>query len=161
MENNFIIRKATVDDVDIIYNFIKELAAFEDMSDLMVATPEGLKKSIFDEGYANVIIGMEGDTPVGFALYFFNYSTFEGRPGLYLEDLFINEAYRGKGYGIAMLKKLAQIAVEKDCKRFEWVCLDWNQPAIDLYKSLGAVPKDEWIIFRVDGETLIDMGQKE
>lgn len=161
MDNRFTIRKATVEDVDHIFRFINELAEYEEMTDLVVATPEKLKKSIFDEGYANVIIGMEGDTPVGFALYFFNYSTFEGRPGLYLEDLFITEAYRGKGYGTAMLKKLAEIAVERDCKRYEWVCLDWNKPALNLYKSLGAVPKDEWVILRVDGENLIEMGQKE
>ena len=161
MEKNFTIREATVEDVDHIFRFINELAEYEEMTDLVVATPEKLKQSIFDEGYAKVIMGLEGDTPVGFALYFFNYSTFEGRPGLYLEDLFITEAHRGKGYGTAMLKKLAEIAVEKDCKRYEWVCLDWNKPALNLYKSLGAVPKDEWVILRLDGENLTEMGQKE
>lgn len=161
MEKNFTIREANVEDVDLLYEFIKEFAAFEKMSDLVHATPEKLKKSIFEEGHAQVIIGMEGEVPVGFALYFFNYSTFEGRPGLYLEDLYIREAYRGRGYGIAMMDKLAEIALAKDCKRFEWVCLDWNKPAIELYESLGAKAKEEWIIFRLDGDELIKMGQKE
>ncbi len=161
MHKNFTIREATAADAELLHTFIEEFAAFEKMSDMVFATPEKLRKSIFEEGYAKVILGMEGDTPVGFALYFFNYSTFEGRPGLYLEDLYIREEYRGRGYGLAMMRKLAQIAVEKDCKRFEWVCLDWNQPAIDLYESLGAKPKNEWIIFRLDGEELLEMGKKE
>ncbi|NLM05592.1 MAG: GNAT family N-acetyltransferase [Tissierellia bacterium] len=156
--DKFTIREATREDAKLIYDFIIGLARYEKMEELVVTNPQMLEKSIFDEGYAKVIIGEEAGVPVGFALYFFNFSTFEGRPGLYLEDLFIREEYRNKGYGKAMLKKLAGIAVKNNCKRFEWWCLDWNKPSIDFYKSLGAVGMEEWTTYRMDGEVLKEFG---
>lgn len=158
---NFKIREATRKDSKLIYDFIMALAKYEKMADLVVTNPEMLEESIFDEDYAKVIIGEEDGVPVGFALYFFNFSTFEGRPGLYLEDLFIKEEYRNKGYGKAMLQKLAGIAVQNNCKRFEWWCLDWNKPSIDFYKSLGAVGMEDWTTYRMDGEVLKNFGQEK
>ncbi len=152
--NNFTIRQANINDVSIILSFIKALAEYEDMSDQVVATEELLKEWLFEKKKAEVLLAMEGDKPVGFALYFYNFSTFLGRAGIYLEDLFVKEEYRGKGYGKALLKELARIAVEEGCGRLEWCCLDWNQPSIDFYLSLGAVPMDEWTQYRVTGETL-------
>lgn len=150
----FTIRQATTEDVHIILSFIKELAEYEDMSDQVVATEELLKEWLFEKKKAEVLLAMEGDTAVGFALYFYNFSTFLGRAGIYLEDLFVKKEYRGKGYGKALLKALAHIAVSQGCGRLEWCCLDWNQPSIDFYLSLGAVPMDDWTQYRVTGDTL-------
>ncbi|MBQ3516448.1 MAG: GNAT family N-acetyltransferase [Lachnospiraceae bacterium] len=152
--NNFTIRQADINDVSTILSFIKELAEYENMSDQVVATKEILREWIFEKKKAEVLLAMEGDTPVGFALYFYNFSTFLGRAGIYLEDLFVKEEYRGKGYGKALLKELARIAVEEGCGRLEWCCLDWNQPSIDFYLSLGARPMDDWTQYRVTGDTL-------
>ena len=152
--NNFTIRQANINDVSTILFFIKALAEYEDMSDQVVATEELLKEWLFEKKKAEVLLAMEGDTPVGFALYFFNFSTFLGRAGIYLEDLFVKEEYRGKGYGKALLKELARIAVSQGCGRLEWCCLDWNQPSIDFYLSLGARPMDDWTQYRVTGDTL-------
>jgi len=124
------------------------------MSDEVIATEELLREWIFEKNKAEVIFAMEGEKEVGFALFFHNFSTFLGRAGIYLEDLYVKEAYRGRGYGKALLKKLAKIAVERGCGRLEWSCLDWNQPSIDFYRSLGAVPMDEWTVYRATGETL-------
>ncbi len=152
--NKFTIRQADINDAATILSFIKELAEYENMSDQVVATEELLKEWIFEKKKAEVLLAMEGDTPVGFALYFYNFSTFLGRAGIYLEDLFVKEEYRGKGYGKALLKELARIAVSQGCGRLEWCCLDWNQPSIDFYLSLGAISMDDWTQYRVTGDTL-------
>ena len=140
------IRYATEADAGLILEFIRELATYEKMLDEVVATEELLKEWLFEKKSAEVIFAMEGDVEVGFALFFHNFSTFLGRAGLYLEDLFVKPEYRGKGYGKGLLRKLAQIAAERGCGRFEWSCLDWNQPSIDFYLSLDAKPMDEWTI---------------
>lgn len=147
-------RHAEETDVALILQFIKDLAEYERMSDEVIATEELLREWIFEKKKAEVIFAMEGEKEVGFALFFHNFSTFLGRAGIYLEDLYVKEAYRGKGYGKALLKKLAKVAVERGCGRLEWSCLDWNQPSIDFYRSLGAVPMDEWTVYRATGETL-------
>jgi GNAT superfamily N-acetyltransferase len=148
------IRFATESDVPVILYFIRELAAYENMSEEVVATEALLKEWIFEKKKAEVILAQaEGET-VGFALFFHNFSTFLGRAGIYLEDLFVKKEYRGKGYGKALLKELAKITVKRGCGRLEWSCLDWNQPSIDFYLSLGAKPMDEWTVYRLTGETL-------
>lgn len=152
--NNFTIRQADINDVSTILSFIKALAEYENMSDQVVATEELLKEWLFEKKKAEVLLAMEGDTAVGIALYFYNFSTFLGRAGIYLEDLFVKEEYRGKGYGKALLKELARIAVSQGCGRLEWCCLDWNQPSIDFYLSLGARSMDDWKQYRVTGDTL-------
>ena len=154
------IRYAERKDVALILQFIKELAQYEKMSDEVVATEAILEDWLFERKRAEVIFALEADTEVGFALFFHNFSTFLGRSGLYLEDLFVKPEYRGKGYGKGLLKALAKIAVERECGRLEWVCLDWNQPSIDFYKSMGAIPMDEWTIYRVAGERLKDMAKE-
>lgn len=153
------IRYATEADAGLILEFIRELATYEKMLDDVVATEELLKEWLFEKKSAEVIFAMEGDVEVGFALFFHNFSTFLGRAGLYLEDLFVKPEYRGKGYGKGLLRKLAQIAVERGCGRFEWSCLDWNQPSIDFYLSLDAKPMDEWTIYRLTGDTLTNMAK--
>ena len=157
--NNFTIRQANINDVSTILSFIKALAEYEDMSDQVVATEELLKEWLFEKKKAEVLLAMEGDTAVGIALYFYNFSTFLGRAGIYLEDLFVKEEYRGKGYGKALLKELARIAVSQGCGRLEWCCLDWNQPSIDFYLSLGARPLDDWTVYRLTGDTLKELAK--
>lgn len=147
-------RYAEPSDVSLILQFIKELAEYEEMADEVVATEELLEEWIFEKKKAEVIFAMEGDVEVGFALFFHNFSTFLGRAGIYLEDLYVKPEYRNKGYGKALLKKLAAIAVERGCGRLEWACLDWNKPSIDFYLSMGAVPMEEWTIYRLTGDTL-------
>lgn len=151
------IRYAERKDVPLILQFIKELATYEKMSDEVVATEAILEEWLFDRQRAEVIFALEGGQEVGFALFFHNFSTFLGRSGLYLEDLFVKPEHRGNGYGKGLLKTLAKIAVERECGRLEWVCLDWNKPSIDFYKSMGAIPMDEWTIYRVAGEQLKTM----
>ncbi len=147
-------RTAEERDCGLILHFIRELAAYEKMLDEVVATEELLKEWLFEKRSAEVIFACEKGKEVGFALFFHNFSTFVGRAGLYLEDLYVLPEYRGKGYGKALLKRLAAIAAERGCGRMEWVCLDWNKPSMDFYRSLGARPMDEWTIWRVAGETL-------
>ena len=147
-------RYATEPDCGTILHFIRELAIYENMLDEVVATEELLREWIFEKKKAEVIFACVEGKEVGFALFFHNFSTFLGRAGLYLEDLFVLPQYRGRGYGKAILKRLARIAVERGCGRLEWACLDWNRPSIDFYLSLGAVPMDEWTTYRVTGETL-------
>ena len=142
-----------------ILDFIKQLAEYEKMSDEVVATEELLQEWIFEKQKAEVIFALENEKEVGFALFFHNFSTFLGRAGIYLEDLFVLPEYRGKGYGKGLLKQLAKIAVERGCGRLEWSCLDWNKPSIDFYLSLGAVPMDEWTVYRLTGDTLIEMSK--
>ena len=156
---NCMFRFAEEKDTALILYFIKELAKYEKMLDDVVATEEILREWIFEKGKAEVIFALEDGAEVGFALFFHNFSTFLGRSGLYLEDLFVKPEFRGKGYGKALLKKLAQIAVERGCGRFEWSCLDWNKPSIDVYLSLGAKPMEDWTVYRLDGETLHRMAE--
>ena len=146
-------------DVAKILYFIKELAAYEKMSDKVIATEELLKEWIFDQKKAEVIFAIVDNKEIGFALFFHNFSTFLGRAGIYLEDLYVMPEYRGKGYGKALLKKLAQIAVERKCGRLEWWCLDWNQPSIDFYLSLGAEAMDEWTVYRIAGDKLTEFAK--
>ena len=157
--NTVTFRKAERKDVALILEFIQGLAAYEHMENDVVADEALLEEWIFDKQKAEVIFAVADGKEVGFALFFHNFSTFLGRAGLYLEDLFVKPAYRGKGYGKAILKKLAAIAVERGCGRLEWSCLDWNKPSIDFYRSLGAVPMDEWTVYRVTGETLITLAK--
>ncbi|MBQ6453464.1 MAG: GNAT family N-acetyltransferase [Coriobacteriales bacterium] len=152
------VRFATREECDIILDFITRLAIYERMEDQVVATAEGLQESIFDQGHAEVLFALEDGQPVGFALFFHNYSTFLGKAGIYLEDLFVDPGHRGRGHGKALLTRLAQIAVERGCGRLEWACLDWNQPSIDFYLSLGARPMMDWHVYRIDGEQLMRMG---
>ncbi len=152
--NGLTFRAAEKKDCGLILYFIRELATYERMLDEVVATEVLLSEWLFDKHSAEVIFACEDGKEVGFALFFHNFSTFVGRAGLYLEDLYVLPEYRGKGYGKALLKRLAAIAVERGCGRMEWVCLDWNRPSIDFYRSLGAKPMDEWTIYRVAGESL-------
>lgn len=148
------IRFATREDVPEILRFIKELAEYEKMADEVVADEKLLEEWIFDKKKAEVIFVLHDGKPAGFALFFHNFSTFLGRAGVYLEDLYVSPEYRKMGYGKELLVALAKIARERGCGRLEWCCLDWNQPSIDFYKSLGAVPMDIWTTYRVTGETL-------
>ena len=150
-------RKAVREDVPLILEFIKGLAEYEKMSDEVVATEEILDEWLFDKEKAEVIFAIAEGEEVGFALFFHNFSTFLGRAGIYLEDLFVKPKYRGNGYGKAILKRQAQIAVERGCGRLEWSCLDWNQPSIDFYLSLGATPMSGWTGYRLTGETLANV----
>ena len=146
-------------DCPLILSFIRQLAAYEKMSDQVVATEELLREWIFTRQKAEVLFVCEGGREVGFALYFHNFSTFLGRAGIYLEDIFVLPEHRHKGYGKALLKRLAGIAVERGCGRLEWACLDWNEPSIGFYRSLGAVPMDEWTIYRVTGAALDELAK--
>ena len=157
--NQIKFRYAEEKDVAKILYFIKELAAYEKMSDEVIATEELLKEWIFDQKKAEVIFAIVDDKEIGFALFFHNFSTFLGRAGIYLEDLYVMPEYRGKGYGKALLKKLAQIAVERKCGRLEWWCLDWNQPSIDFYLSLGAEAMEEWTVYRIAGDKLTEFAK--
>ena len=159
MVTNMDFRFANKEDCSLILSFIRSLADYEKMSDQVVATEDLLKEWIFDRKKAEVLFVCEDGKEVGFALFFHNFSTFLGRAGIYLEDLFVLPAYRGKGYGKALLKRLAQITVERGCGRLEWACLDWNQPSIDFYLSLGAIPMDEWTTYRLTGDTLLEMAK--
>jgi GNAT superfamily N-acetyltransferase len=158
------IRAATERDIKVILSFIKGLAEYERLSHEVLVTEELLRDSLFGTNpEAEVIIAFEGDEPAGFALFFHNYSTFLGQKGLYLEDLFVNPDRRGHGIGKALLTQLAKIAVERNCGRLEWAVLDWNEPAINFYKSLNAKLMNEWRTFRVTGEALetLALGGKE
>ena len=148
--SNFHIRKATPEDTPTILHLITQLAIYEKLENEVITTVEELKTNIFKKNYAEVLIAEENEKPIGFALYFHNFSTFIGKPGIYLEDLFVEIEHRGKGYGKALLVELAKIAKERNCGRLEWSVLDWNTPSIEFYKSLGAKPMDEWTVFRLD-----------
>ncbi len=150
-----LIRQAIQDDCPLILDFIRELAEYEKLSDKVVATVDDLAEHLFgDVPRASVLIAEIANQAAGFALYFHNFSTFLGQPGIYLEDLFVRPTHRGQGIGRALLGKLAQRAIEMNCGRIEWAVLDWNQPAIDFYRSLGAIPLDEWIVNRITGDNL-------
>ncbi|AXY26165.1 GNAT family N-acetyltransferase [Suicoccus acidiformans] len=147
-------RNASREDVPKILFFIQEIARYEKMMDEVVATEAMLEENLFNQQRAEVIFAMEGDVEVGFALFFHNFSTFVGRAGMYLEDIYVLPEYRGQGYGKGLLQLVAQLAVERGCGRMEWTCLNWNQSSIDFYLSLGAEPMDEWTVYRLAGETL-------
>ena len=162
MKKSVVFRYAERKDVPLILQFIKELADYEKMLDEVVADEETLEEWIFDRRKAEVIFAVADGTEVGFALFFHNFSTVLGRAGIYLEDLFVRPECRGKGYGKAILEKLAAIAVERKCGRLEWWCLDWNQPSIDFYLSLGAEPMSDWTVYRIAGDTLKELaGERE
>lgn len=148
-------------DTALVLKFIKELAEYERMLDEVVATEELLEEWIFDKNKAEVLFAIVDGKEIGFALFFHNFSTFLGRGGIYLEDLYVQSEYRGQGYGKAILKQLAKIAVERGCGRLEWWCLDWNQASIDFYLSLGAEPMKDWTVYRIAGETLRDMVKRD
>ena len=155
------IRAATEEDVPLILSLIKELAEYERLSHEVVATEEALRDSLFGERpVAEVLIGQLGDEPVGFALFFHNFSTFLGKPGIYLEDLYVRPEFRGAGIGRALLVHLARLARERGCGRLEWSVLDWNEPAIGFYKKIGASPVSGWTVYRVTGEALDDMAAR-
>lgn len=157
--STFAFRFAERKDTPLILRFIKELADYEKMLNEVIADESTLETWLFDQQKAEVIFALEDEKEVGFALFFHNFSTFLGRAGIYLEDLYIHPDYRGKGYGKAILKKLAAIAVERGCGRLEWWCLDWNQPSIDFYLSLGAEAMSDWTVYRIAGETLTKLAQ--
>lgn len=154
MEPKFNIRPAREDEAGLVLDFIKKLAEYEKCSDEVVADEATLYHSLFVERSAEVVFAEENGAVVGFALFFHNFSTFVGRKGLYLEDLFILPEKRGKGYGKALLKYLANIAVERNCGRMEWICLDWNKPSLAIYRSIGAIPMDEWTVQRLNEPAL-------
>lgn len=154
------IRFAERGDVPVILSFIRALAAYEKMEDQVIADETLLETWIFDKKKAEVLLIFEEETPVGFALFFHNFSTWLGRAGIYLEDLFVLPAYRGRGYGKLLLKKLARIAVQRGCGRLEWACLDWNEPSIAFYKSIGAVPMEDWTTYRVTGDKLLSLASR-
>lgn len=145
----FKLREVTRKDTPLILNFIKELAVYEKMIYEVKATEEMIEDSIFNQNGAEVLIAEENNIPIGFALYFYNYSTFIGKRGLYVEDVYLKPEYRGKGYGKTIFKELAKIALDNDCGKMEWVCLDWNKSSIDFYSKMGAFPMDEWSTYRV------------
>lgn len=155
--NEVTFRFAEKKDAPIILDFIKGIAEYEKVSDDVVTTTEMIEEWIFEKKTAEVIFAIAEGDEVGFALFFHNFSTFVGRAGLYLEDIFVKNEYRKKGYGKALFKKLAEIALERNCGRMEWVCLDWNKPSIDFYMSLGAKPMNEWTLYRLTDKQLQDI----
>ena len=156
---NLTFRNAERKDTLLILQFIKELADYEKMQNEVVADETTLETWIFDKQKAEIIFALEDGKEVGFALFFHNFSTFLGRAGIYLEDLYVKPECRGKGYGKALLKKLASIAVERGCGRLEWWCLDWNKPSIDFYLSLGAEAMSDWTVYRIAGDTLTQLAE--
>ncbi len=154
------LRFAEIKDVPLILEFIKELADYEKMLNEVVATEEILLETLFERKMAEVVIGEYKNKPVAFALFFHNYSTFLGRPGIYLEDLYVKPEMRGKGIGKIILSFLAKLCVERKCGRLEWSCLDWNQSSIEFYKQMGAAPMDEWTVYRVYDDALDKLAMK-
>ncbi len=153
------IRQARREELPQILSFIVELAEYENLEQEVVATLETMNRWLFEEKKAIVLFCCEYEKPVGFALYFYNNSTWEGRCGLYIEDLFIQRPFRGKGYGKALIEHIASLAVQEGCARVEWVCLDWNKMSIDFYKRLGAVSMDGWSTYRLTGDALQRLGK--
>lgn len=159
MEDKPRFRAAVRADVPLILTFIRELADYEGMLDEVVADEATLEEWLFDRRAAEVVFALEEGREVGFALFFHNFSTFLGRSGVYLEDLYVRPEHRGKGYGKALLKRLARIALERGCGRLEWWCLNWNRPSIDFYLSMGAEPMSDWTVYRVAGEALVELAR--
>lgn len=161
MQTPVIFRPATPADIPQILAFIRLLAEYEKLDDEVVATEPLLHEWLFEKNTAEVILAEVDHEAVGFALFFYNFSTFLGRAGIYLEDLYVKEEYRGKGYGKAVLQELARLAVARGCGRLEWSCLDWNRPSINFYLSLGARPMDEWTMYRLTGDALLHMAANQ
>ena len=159
--NTLTFRSAVRSDTPLILRFIKDLAAYEQLLDEVIADEQTLETWLFDKQCAEVLLALENGVEIGFALFFHNFSTFLGRAGLYLEDLYVKPEARGKGSGKAILKKLASIAVQRGCGRLEWWCLDWNKPSIDFYRALGAEPMDDWTVYRLAGPTLTALAEAE
>jgi len=155
----FTIRFADRNDVPLIFHFIRSLAEYEKMLDRVIATEDKLAQTLFEDHRAEVLIAEEDRYPVGFALFYNTYSTFQGKANLFLEDLFIEPAHRGKGYGKCLLGALAAIAVERDYSRIDWWCLDWNQPSIGFYQRMGAIPLKEWTVFRLQGDKIPQLAE--
>jgi GNAT superfamily N-acetyltransferase len=156
------IRPAHPDDVPAIYELIRRLAEYERLLDQFALTPERLREHLFgSRPVAEALVADEPEGVIGFALFFHNYSTFLGRPGLYLEDLFVLPEHRGRGHGKALLREVARLAVERGCGRLEWSVLDWNEPSIQFYRALGAVPLNDWTVFRMTGEPLDNLGRSQ
>ncbi len=159
--NDFSIRPLKADEIPLLLQLIRELAEYEKMLDEVETTEESLREALFGaHPCAEALLGYEGDAPVGYAVFFHNFSTFTGRRGLYLEDLYVRPPARGRGYGQMFLQRLAQLALERNCGRLEWCVLDWNTPAIGFYKKIGAVPMDEWTTFRLSGDALQQLAHK-
>lgn len=158
MKERLSFRAADRNDVQLILKFIKDLARYEKMEECVVATEKLLEQWLFERKTAEVIFAIVEEKEIGFALFFHNFSTFLGRSGIYLEDLYVIPEYRGHGCGKGILKKLARIALERGCGRLEWWCLDWNKPSIDFYLSLGAEPMKDWTVYRIAGDTLAALG---
>ena len=158
--SNITVRSAVTTDAPELSRLIHELAEYEKLQDEVVADEKTLEEWLFDRQKAEVIFALEDGKEVGYALFFHNFSTFLGRAGIYLEDLYIQPAYRGRGHGKGLLKKLASIAVERGCGRLEWSCLDWNRPSIDFYLSLGAQPMSDWTVYRLAGSTLTELAEQ-
>jgi GNAT superfamily N-acetyltransferase len=162
VRSDFEIRPARVEDVPVILELIRELATYERAPDEVTATEEQLVDVLFGKRpAAEVLLAFEGKSPVGFAVFFYNFSTWLGRPGLYLEDLFVKPEKRGKGYGRALLVDLAKIARDRGCGRMEWAVLDWNEPAIKFYRALGAKPMDAWTVFRLTRDGIAELAKSE
>ena len=160
-DSRFTIRPATKEDAPVIFSLIKELADYERLSNEVVASVDDIRKTLFCERpFAEILIGEVDGHPVSFALFFYNYSTFLGKPGIYLEDLYVQPDHRGKGIGSKMLAHIAALAKRRNCGRFEWSVLDWNSPAIRTYEKLGATPMNEWILYRLSGEDLDRLADK-
>jgi len=154
------IRQAVAEDSALILHFIRELAIYEKAEHEVLATENTIEKTIFaNDSHVNALICEQNGQPVGLAIYFYNYSTWLAKSGLYLEDLYVSPEHRGKGAGKLLLKKMAQIALENNCGRFEWSCLDWNKPSRDFYQSIGAQSQDEWVGYRMSGQTLINFAK--
>jgi GNAT superfamily N-acetyltransferase len=158
MRGKTLIRPAEEKDAPLIFDFVKSLAVYEHLLDQVSATEESLRRFIFEEKKAEVLICEYEGRAAGFALFFHTFSTFLGKPGIYIEDIFVKPEFRGKGLGKLLLSSIAKIAVERDCGRLEWACLDWNEPSIAFYKSQGARPLSEWTTYRVSAQSLRDMG---
>jgi GNAT superfamily N-acetyltransferase len=162
IQTDFAVRSARVEDVPIILQLIRDLATYERAPNEVSATEEQLVDVLFGEKpAAEVLLAFEKDTPVGFAVFFHNFSTWLGRPGLYLEDLFVKPEKRGKGYGRALLVELAKIARDRGCGRMEWAVLDWNEPAIKFYRALGAKSMEEWTVFRLTRDGISELAKSE
>lgn len=162
MTSEFSIRVATVDDVPLVLRFIKELADYEKLPHEVTATEEVLRRNLFTEHKtAEVLLAREGETDVGFALFFQNFSSFLGKPGIYLEDVFIKPEFRGRGYGKALMIYIARLAKERDCGRFEWSVLDWNKPSLDFYRSLGAIAMEEWTVQRMGRDAIVTLAAQK
>lgn len=155
------IRFAGEKDTPVIYGFIRKMGEYEKLTHEIDTSEAALRRALFDEKQAEVILGEVNGEPVGFALFFHNFSTFKGQRGLYLEDIFVDKEFRGRGYGKALLLRLARIAAERGCRRMEWVVLDWNEPSIAFYRSLGAVPMDEWTLFRLGEEKISELAAQD